>query len=368
MAKERPLAIFLPTLGGGGAERVMVTLANTLAETSYAVDLVLAQAIGPYLSDVGSTVNLVDLRAGSTIKSLIPLARYLRNRRPIALLSTLDRANVVAILAKFMSRAETRVVIRLANVLTTSIARTPSKNRVLLAPLVRHLYRHADKVVAVSRGVATDAIAYARLTPSQVVTINNPVVTDHVQRIAREPINDPWLTIGAPPVVLGVGRLTTQKDFSTLIRAFAEVRKQEDARLIILGEGEERARLQSLISELKLEPYVRLPGFVSNPYVYMARSAVFVLSSQWEGFPNVLLEALAAGVPVVATDCLAGPADILEDGRYGKLVPVGDVSAMADAILETLREKTISRSVLQARAGEFSPAEIVQRYLEVLLE
>jgi glycosyltransferase involved in cell wall biosynthesis len=202
--------------------------------------------------------------------------------------------------------------------------------------LVRRYYPWADEIVAVSQGVADDLLELTDLPPSKVRVLPNPVVTPELVQRAAEPLDDPWFTAGAAPVVLGAGRLDQQKDFPTLIRAFAAVRSRRPARLVILGEGPERGQLESLVEELGITADVRLPGFVSNPFSYMARAAVFVLSSAWEGMPGVLIQAMACGAPVVATDCESGPREALAGGKYGRLVPVGDHLALADAIAGTL--------------------------------
>lgn len=364
------LSIFLPALGGGGAERVSTILANTLAEMGHSVDLVLAEAKGPHLESVDSTVNVIDLRAGRVMSSIPALVKYLRSRQPQALLATLDHACVAALIATRLSGCDIRVVLRLANVLSTSIAQSRViRSRFVLSPLIKLLYRRADKVIAVSHGVATDAMRFAAIPPERLVVINNPVPTDQIQRLTRESVELPWIFDPNEPVVLAVGRLSPQKDFLTLIRAFARVRAtRNDARLVILGEGEQREEIERLVAELGLKPHVSLPGFVKNPYAYMARAAVFVLSSRWEGFPNVLVEAMAVGVPVVATDCMAGPAEILENGRYGQLVPVGDVDAMAAAIIRELDLGPGPREELQLRAKDFSPIKIASEYLQVLID
>ena len=181
---------------------------------------------------------------------------------------------------------------------------------------------------------------------------------------SEEALDHPWFLPGEPPVILGVGRLTQAKDFPTLIRAFALVRKKHPARLMILGEGEERSKLETLVQELGLEKEVSLPGFVDNPYKYMKRAAVFVLSSKWEGFGNVLVEAMALGTPVVSTNCPSGPAEILENGRWGRLVPVGDVYALAEAIIETLDEE--HHPDVANRAKDFAVELAVEKYINVL--
>lgn len=344
---------------------MMLNLARGFAERGLAVDLVLAKAEGPYLSQVPPRVEAVDLGARRVLASLPGLVRYLRHERPAALLSTLPHANVAALWAKRLSGIPVHVVVRESNALSL-VAQHTTLTRVRLLPfLVRRFYPWADGIVAVSRGVAEDLAQITRLPLERIRVIYNPVVTPELLKWAEEPVDHHWFDPGEPPVVLGAGRLTKQKDFSTLIRAFALVRQRRLARLMILGEGGERSSLEALVRELGLVDDVALPGFVKNPYAYMARAAVFVLSSVWEGLPNALIEALATGTPVVSTNCESGPAEILENGRYGQLVPVGDVGALAEAILTALSTAPAVES-LQARAREFSLENILDQYLEAL--
>jgi len=359
------VALFLPSLRGGGAERVMVNLARGFVERGLQVDLVLAKAEGPYLSQVSQSVRVVDLKSKRVLYSLPGLVRYLRREQPKALLSAMDHTNVVALWAKKLARVPTRVVVSVHS--TTSIATKRAKNiRGRMMPLfIRKFYPWADAVVAVSKGVAEDLLKIAGLPKEKIRVIYNPVITPDLFAKAEEPVDHPWFRPGEPPVILGIGRLTEAKDFPTLIRAFALVRKERPARLMILGEGEERPKLEALVRELGLEKDVSLPGFVDNPYKYMKRAAVFVLSSRWEGLPTVLIEALALGIPVVSTDCPSGPREILDGGRWGRLVAVGDVGSMAKAV-----EETLARPVSQMAQGalsSFELATVIDRYLNVLL-
>jgi glycosyltransferase involved in cell wall biosynthesis len=205
--------------------------------------------------------------------------------------------------------------------------------------LAQWFYPWADAVTAVSEGVAVDLVRAAKLSPSHVQVIYNPIVTPDLQKKSESLLEHPWFRTGEPPVVLGVGRLTAQKAFSVLIEAFAKVRKSQPARLLILGEGEERPMLEALTKELGIEQDVNLPGFVSNPYSYMAHAALFVLSSRWEGLPTVLVEAMSLRTPVIATDCPSGPREILRNGQYGQLVPVDDPGALALAIQNFLTDR-----------------------------
>jgi len=364
MGKQK-VALFLPSLRGGGAERVMVNLARGFSEKGLDVDLVLAKAEGPYLSQVPPEVRVIDLHSDRVLASLPHLVRYLLRERPQALLSTLDHANIVALWARKLARVPNRLVVRVANNLSQSASNASSARERLMPRLIHKFYPWADAVVAVSQGVADDLVKTAGLSRERIQVIYNPVVTPDLLEKAKEPLNHAWFAPGEIPVILSVGRLTKAKDYSTLIRAFAQVQREYPARLMILGEGEERPKLETLIRELDLEEDVSLPGFVDNPYAYMARSAVFVLSSVWEGLPNVLIEAMAIGTPVVSTDCPSGPAEILEGGEWGRLVPIGDVEKMTTAIIATLNDP--NHPDVSKRAQHFGVEKSVKAYLEVLL-
>jgi glycosyltransferase involved in cell wall biosynthesis len=363
--KKKHIALFLPSLRGGGAEKVMVNLALGFVEQGLKVDLVLAKAEGPYLSRVPEEVRVVDLGARRVLYSLPGLVRYLRRERPQAMLSALNYANIVAIWAKLLVRVQTHLVVSEHNTLSCSTQNASSVRVKLLPLLIKIFYPYADAVVAVSHGVAEDLITMTGLPMEKVKVIYNPVITPELFAKAEEPLDHPWFRPGEPPVVLGVGRLTKQKDFPTLIRAFALVRKERPARLMILGEGEERPKLETLARELGIEEDFVLPGFVENPYKYMKRASAFVLSSRWEGLPAVLIEALALGVPVISTNCPSGPSEILEHGKWGCLVPVGEPHLLARAILEILQNDV--RIPSHKTAWErFSKENAVIAYLQVL--
>jgi glycosyltransferase involved in cell wall biosynthesis len=359
------VALFLPNLGGGGAERVMVNLARGFADRGLSVDLVLLKAEGVYLSEVPPQVRIVDLRTQRAWRSLLPLVRYLRRERPVALISTSSHCNVVALLAKRVARVATRTVVRQAEAYSMALRLSPPKGLGQLIPfLVPRLYPCAHAIVAGSRGVATDLARATGLPLERIRITPNPVVTPELFLMAKEPLDHPWFAAGECPVILGAGRLTKQKDLSTLIRAFARLRRARTARLVILGDGEERPLLEALVKDLDLEGSVSLPGFVRNPFAFMARAAVFVLSSKWEGLPGVLIQALACGAPAVATDCESGPRDVLRGGRFGRLVPIGDVAALADAILSTLDapKPLVPREAWRA----YSQDAAVDNYLSIL--
>jgi len=368
MAKSRSgrVALFLPSLAGGGAERVMVNIANCLAERGMEVDMVLVDARGPLLDEVSSRVRMVNLKSSRTLTSLPKLVGYLRRVRPGAMLSALTHANIVAILAGCLSRVSIPIVVSVHNTVSVSTVNTRGLRPRLCLPLMRRLFPRAAAVVAVSEGVAEDLLRITSLSQEKVRVIYNPVITPQLFTKAAEPVAHPWYRPGEPPVILAAGRLTKQKDFPTLIRAFALVRKKMPTRLMILGEGEDRPKLEALVRELDLEEEVALPGYVDNPYGYMKHAGVFVLSSRWEGFGIVLVEAMALGTPVISTDCPSGPAEILADGKWGRLVPVGDINGMSKAIVEALSEPA-SRVPPEAWS-RFTLEATTQRYLELLLQ
>lgn len=361
------IALYCPSLHGGGAERVMLTLAAGFTQMGYPVDLVLAKAEGPYLSQMPPQVRLVDLQASSVAKSLPGLVRYLRDEKPRSLLSTLKHANMAALWAKRLSRVPVKLTIREANMVTQGAANALSLKDRFIPLFMPLFYPWADNVIAVSIGVAEDLARATRLRLSKIRVIYNPLDLKKISREAEEVPDHPWFTGQATPVILGAGRLSRAKDFSTLIKAYALVRQQHlGAKLVILGEGPERAELIDLTRKLGIENDVDLLGHVGNPFSYMSRASVFVLSSAWEGLPNVLIQALALGTPVVSTDCPSGPAEILDNGAYGPLVAVGDAQNLANAIISLLCSPGDPQALKQ-RALMFSSERICEKYLEVIL-
>jgi glycosyltransferase involved in cell wall biosynthesis len=362
--RDRPIAFFLPSVRGGGAQRVIVNLVQGITERGWPVDLVLTVAEGAFLDQLPPAVRLVDLRAGRLIRSIGPLAGYLRRERPRVLVSSMSHANLIALWAARLARRRTPVIVTVHNTMSQSAGQVGGGGGALERRLLRAFYPWAAGVVAVSGGAADDLVRTSGLPRDRVRVVYNPVITPAILALARQPPDHSWYALEAPPVVLGVGRLTRQKDFSTLVRAFAEVRKHRAARLIILGEGEDRPVLEALTRQLGVAEDVALPGFRDNAMAYMARSAVFVLSSAWEGLPTVLIEALAAGTRVVSTDCPSGPREILQGGRLGALVPVGDAPALAAAICGALARPTAA--VPPEALTPFTMDAAVGHYLQLI--
>ncbi len=359
------IALFLPSLEGGGAERVMVNLALGFVEEGRQVDLVLVKAEGAYMELVSNKIRIVDLQGKRVLTSLFRLIKYLRKEHPAALLSAMDHANVIAILAKRFSGVATRIAVSVHSTLSIEVKHAKSWRGKILPWFINLTYPNADAIIAVSTGVAEDLAQITSLDYKNIKIIYNPVVTQRLLEKQQQAISHPWFQKNQPAVLLAVGRLTKQKDFATLIKAFAIIRKQKKCRLLILGEGELRPELEDLINKLDLTEDVQMPGFVENPYAYMKQADVFVLSSAWEGLVTVLIEAMACGTPVVSTDCPSGSREILVDGKYGRLVPVGDSEALAEAVIQTLEQERQSESLIK-RANDFTQTASVKKYLEVL--
>lgn len=340
-SSQKRLAIYLPTLVSGGTERAMLNLAVGFVQRGFSVDFVLAQCEGSFMAHIPEAVRLIELnsmhvRAGRSVISLPALVRYIRKERPSALFTALH-ANVIAVWARWIAGVPFSLVISEQNTLSIHNKMLPTGYQQIMLGLIKRSYPMADVIAAVSEGVADDLALTIGIPRDRIRVIYNPIITPDLAAKVKEDINHPWFNPGEPPVVLAVGRLDPQKDYPLLIKSFARVRQFVPARLLILGEGPERDSLISLVRQLDLDGDVQFPGFVPNPYPYMAKASVFVLSSRWEGLPTVLVEALYCGASIVATDCPSGSREILRDGKYGRLVPVGDIECMAEAIISVLK-------------------------------
>jgi glycosyltransferase involved in cell wall biosynthesis len=354
------LAIYLPDLSGGGAERLHVNLAPQFVRAGYRVTFLLDRLEGSLLSQLPQGCAVHALGADRQIRALPKLVRYLKRARPDVLVANMEHMNVMAVLARALARVPTRIIAIQHCALSEQVRRPSLKFRVL--PLLfRLVLPFADNIVAVSIGVADDLAEIAGLSRSKITVIYNGVVgSDFEGRLACEP-EHPWFAQDWP-IILGIGRFVAQKDFTTLIRAFGHVAEVSDARLIILGEGPMRAELQEHVRSLKsLSDRISMPGFLADPLPLLGRARLFVLSSRFEGFGNVVAEALACGTPVVSTDCPHGPAEILDRGRYGALVPVGNAEALGSAILEALNRDP-DRMALIRRGQMFSVLRCAREY------
>lgn len=364
---EKKIAFLIESLSLGGIGRLTLLLSEEFAKEGYQVDLLLMKKQGQYLKQVPSNVRVVDLNAKKLLLSSHLIGSYLKQEKPVVLISASERANIMALLAKKLFRVKSKVIISIHVNNSEAMTRQGAslyKRLVILA--ARRIYKWADQVVAVSRGVAEDVEKLFLVQRDKITVIYNPIISRGLDEKANEALDHPWLNQNRFPVILGAGRLIRQKDFLTLIRSFDALKKEiSDIKLIILGEGKERLTLEKEIRNLGLTEDVSLPGYIDNPYSYMKRSSVFVLSSAWEGFGNVLVEALATGTPIVSTDCPSGPAEILVNGKYGNLVPVGDHKTLARAVLNVLKDPP-DRKLLINRANDFTVDKAVEKYLDLI--
>lgn len=379
MGNPQRIAFLLSDLRFGGITTVTLNLINSIIKDNFLIDLVvLTSEKSPYLSKLPAEIRIFDLKQGisdarlkNVVKIILPIYNYLKQEKPDFVISNLWMYNVFVIITKIIGNLPTKLTIVEHDHLLIELKNYQLSNNFIsglqtkiLPWLVSWFYPFANNIVAVSQELARDLETEFKLKPNSIKTIYNPIINVNLWNLSQEFINHSWFTDEQPPVILGVGRLCQEKDFPTLIRSFALVRKQKNARLMILGEGEERSYLEKLIKELGLEKDVLMPGFVENPYAYMKKSSVFVLSSVREGLPTVLVEAMALNTPVVSTKSKGGASEILANGKFGELVRIGDIQAMAEAIIQVLdgNQKTFDQEWLK----QFTIESATQKYLEIM--
>lgn len=363
--RRKRLALFIPSFSGGGAERVMITLANSFSARSMQVDLIVLSANGPYIKEVKPEVRVVELKAARAIAGIRPLSAYLRDNKPDVLLVTMRHTAICAYFARRLAGMTNRTALFVREAISPSFDRinTGLSARVMRL-FLRLMYKNVDAVISTTPQMTQElASCYAF---KQLHTIGNPVVTEQFKALMADVkcCKFPWPD--DDKVVIAAGRMVQQKDFKTLIDAFAIANREITSRLVILGEGELRQQLEAQIDELELKDRVWLPGFVENPIAYMVSSNAFVMSSLMEGLPNVLIQALCCGIPVVSTRCPTGPEDLLENGKYGMLVDVGDTHAMARCIVETLRYEKLSSERSAFFSNRYNVDNIIDQYSKIL--
>lgn len=365
------VAIYLDSLQGYGADKVLVKITNGLAQKGIHVDLVVAKKPEHPVQELHPDIQVRNLSSSrrQIIKNVVGLVRYLSIHRPDVLFSSIHFNNVTATTALVLSWLFTglnaKLVLRQANTLRHHLKSYPFPVGSVLGFCTRMAYKRANIIISQSEGMSQDVTEFMKADPTKVRLIYNPTVTPDIFEKAQQPTHHPWFDQRTAPIVLAAGRLKPQKDFTTLIRAFADVKQTiPDARLVILGEGPQRLELEQLAAELGIAESVDLPGFQRNPYAFIAMADVFVLSSRYEGLPNILIEALALGKRIVATDCESGPAEILKQGKYGALVPVGSRDRLAAAIQEALEQPYACLRMPQATAS-FTQETQVDRYIRI---
>jgi glycosyltransferase involved in cell wall biosynthesis len=358
------IALLVPTLEIGGVERVFVNLANSLTQSGAEVDLVVGRAGGGMEMVLEKDIQVFDLESDHMMRSVPGVAKYLRTRKPEAMICAMTHCSAAAVVARGIVRQKTKIIATEHNTMSKIVANTSGLKYRLMPLWSRWALNAADSIVAVSSGVADDLSTQTGIPRAKVRVIYNPVITDALHSAATAAVEHPWFQLGEPPVILAVGRLDKQKDFPMLIRAFHLLINRRPARLMILGEGPDRNRIEQAVYDAGLTNDVALPGFEHNPYRFMNRAAVFASASLWEGFGVALVEALALGVPVVSTNCTYGPAEILCDGKFGALVPVGDHEAMAQALLTALDNPMRCDSPIHLQ--QFTVRSVAASYLSLV--
>ena len=362
LEKIRKIFIVLPDLGGGGAERLHVNLANEWVAKNLNVEFVLLRNRGELIKLLSPKITVTSLNVDRIRDSILPLAAHFRQSRPEVVIVAMWPLTSAVVFSWLLSGCVGKLFLSEHENLSHSYIRQHRARPVILRNLIRFTYPLATGIIAVSHGVLEDVRSLGSLSIDMGRVIYNPTATGVSSCRESLDVQDQLWGVGFERHILTVGRLSTQKDHETLIKAFALITKIFNAKLVILGEGKLRAVLLALVEELGLQERVSLPGFEVNPYPWYRSADLFVLSSRWEGFGNVLVEALECGLPVVSTNCPSGPEEILEKGRYGKLVPIQDPESLANAMIQSLNE-THDRDVLTERAQDFAVSKISDEYL-----
>lgn len=361
------ITMFIPSLSGGGAERIAINLANNLDKRKFNITLLVLNSQSSYY--INSDVNVNILKSKRLIYVIPELVNYMKKQPPDLFISHMSLSNVVTLIAKKFARKEFSTLIIEHTTPSIKYNNDGAIYRQCIPILMRISYKFADSIVSVSKGVAKDLAQITRIPNKNIKVIYNPIVNDQVFNVANQPVDCSWLNNSNLKVIMGIGRLEKVKNFSLLIRAFLDVYKEDpNTRLIIFGEGSERENLEKYIHKLGLSEVVSLPGFVTNIYSYLSKASVFTLTSNYEGLPTVLIEALACATPVVSTDCPSGPREILSDGQFGILTPVKDHVSLTEAILKIIKkERVFEPEELIMRASEFSIDKAIEQYENVIL-
>lgn len=355
------MAFFAPNLAGGGAERIISILVRYFSELGYTVDLLLSEKKGPYLVDIPSSVNIIDFKCEKVLYTLPKLVTYLKKKQPDILFSSQMHVSTIAIWAKYLARVETKVIIRQPTMLSPKYERKSWSVK-----FKQHIFlktsKLAYKIVVTSENMAEEFLSFSKLPKKNIEVIYNPVPLEVIRRKSQDFPKNISFSLDIP-IILGVGRLVDVKGFKSLIKAFHIVKKSVPSQLIILGEGPLRNDLEALVKEFNLSEDVHILGFVENPYAYMKLSKVFVLSSLWEGFPNSMVEAMTCGTAIISTNCEGGASEILENGKWGTLVAIGDEQKMASAIIETLKDNKLPD--VAKRVNDFSIEAVCKEYIRI---
>jgi glycosyltransferase involved in cell wall biosynthesis len=367
--KSRSIVFFLPHLGPGGVERSLFLVAESLANTGHQVKILTVGKNSSQVITPPKNVPIIHLNSKRVVISIPRLARYLRREKPDALIAAQSYANVAAAIASKLARFKGQLILteRLA---AQAAFDTHGRLRDRVLPrLMRMFYRRADSIVTNSQSAAADLEQLLRTPKGSVKVIVNSMDRERITRLASEPVDHPWFQSDDADIVITVGRLEPQKDLETMLQAFAAATLNSTTKLVLVGDGSQHAQLEHLAGELGITDRIWFTGFDQNPYKYVAKAKLFVLSSLYEGMPNVLLESQALGIPIVATDAPGGTSEVLEDGRTGVLVEPGDPVKLANAIkeaLQTLNDMRQMAMLAEQALNRFDPAESVRQYSELI--
>lgn len=370
------LMVVIHSLRGGGSERVLINLLKGLNRKEFSITLALYERVFDYPMPENVEVRILDIYASKNIFKLtkgfiakiLQLCRLVREIKPNVVFSLLSSTNVTVILAKLLSRIHCRVIISEHTHPSVNL-----KNEMyggITKHFMKYLYPKADRIVAVSEGIKEDLMKNFTIPEKKITVIYNPVDLKEIEMRLQENVDHPWFHNGVP-IIVSVGRLTKQKGYPYLIRAFFLVRRSLPCKLFIIGEGEDKDRLIEMVSTLGIEPDIEFLGFQENPFKYMARSSIFVLSSLYEGFGNVIVEAMALGLPVISTDCPSGPSEIIDDKKNGILVPVQNEHVLAQAIFEMLTDSRLRENLRKGgklKANVFALEKITKDYRRLFRE
>jgi glycosyltransferase involved in cell wall biosynthesis len=361
----KKITFLLPTLGGGGAERMMKNLAFAYLQLGYNIEFVLCKKEGVYIAEIDSRIKIIELGTYHVLPTALRFRKYLTKSKPDYIISAQEYTNAAAVLANILNCRQSKVLASVRCQITDGLKGLSILNRFYVKSLIRLFYPRADVLVAISEGVARDVSKISGIPLSSIKVIYNPAFDESIIELSQSiEYTHEWLESKMSKVIIGVGRLMDQKDFITLLKAFRQLLSQNyDYKLLILGEGKEKANLEDFIGRNNLSGSIKILSFAKNPFPYIRKADVLVLPSKYEGFGNVLVEAMACGTQVVSTDCPSGPAEILNKGEFGFLTPIGNEKEMSKAIIKAIREP-IERSVLLKRAKEFDVNYIAKLYLD----
>ncbi|MCY4732133.1 glycosyltransferase [Natronomonas gomsonensis] len=355
------ISLFIGRLNIGGAERVAVNLSKGLSNRNYDVEIILLKKEGELLDDIPSDVSITSLEVSRARLAFKPLIKYLFNNRPETIISFMTQANIITAVSNKLAGSPATTILTEHTTLSKKHSITTKRDRLL----GKYTYRLSDHIVGVSNGVANDVAQWSNISEDGIETIYNPTIPESFLNKNYNMPDHPWFRDNNTSVILSAGRHVPQKEYSTLIKSFSRLVTDHNVRLILLGDGRLTDDYKNLVKSLGIEDYVLMPGFIKDPYDYMSHADVFVVSSKLEGLSLVIIEALGTGTPVVSTDCPHGPREILDNGKYGKLVPIGDDKEMATEIVNVLNSST-DPEFLKSRASDFTIEAIVKKYVELI--